>query len=129
MGRDFRLSLIPAGFAFLFHLGREILKDIEDLRGDVSVDARTLPIVLGTNFSLLFTTLIFSGLILSTALPYYFGVFGLFYLVLALVMDILLVYVMISMWRDQSKENLGKLSRILKFNMILGLAAVFVGRF
>jgi geranylgeranylglycerol-phosphate geranylgeranyltransferase len=129
VGRNFRLSLIPAGFAFLFHLGREILKDIEDLKGDVSVDARTLPITRGINISLLLTTFVFSGLIFLTIIPYYFNLFPFLYLALVLCVDLLLVYVMISMWRDQSKENLGKLSRILKFNMILGLAAIFVGRF
>jgi geranylgeranylglycerol-phosphate geranylgeranyltransferase len=129
VGKDFRLSLIPAGFAFLFHLGREILKDIEDLKGDVSADAQTLPIIEGINFSLLFTTIIFSGLIFLTILPYYFKIFPFLYLVLVLVVDLLLIYVMISMWNDQSKKNLGMLSQILKFDMILGLAAIFVVRF
>jgi len=129
VGRDFRLSLIPAGFAFLFHLGREILKDIEDLKGDVSVDAQTLPVIWGINFSLLFTTLIFSALIVLTVLPYYFNIFRFLYLVIVLGVDLLLIYVMISMWKDQSKRNLGTLSGVLKLGMILGLVAIFVARF
>jgi len=129
VGKDFRVSLIPAGFAFLFHLGREILKDIEDLKGDVSVNAQTLPITWGINFSLLFTTLIFSALIALTVLPYYLNILPLLYLIIVLGVDFLLIYVMVSMWRDQSRNNLGKLSRLLKFNMILGLAAIFAGRF
>lgn len=129
VGRDFRLSLIPAGFAFLFHLGREILKDIEDLKGDVSVDARTLPIIRGIEFSLFLTTFIFSCLIFLTIFPYYFNIFPLLYLVMVLGVDLLLIYVMISMWRDQSRKNLGTLSGILKLGMILGLVAIFVARF
>jgi geranylgeranylglycerol-phosphate geranylgeranyltransferase len=43
---DFRLSLVPAAFALVFHLGREILKDIEDLKGDSSSGASTDPIPL-----------------------------------------------------------------------------------
>ena len=127
-GRDFKLSLIPAGFAFLFHLGREILKDIEDLKGDVSSGAKTLPVVSGINISLLLTTIVFLGLIFLTLVPYYFKIFPVLYLILVLVMDLLLVYVMVSMWRDQSKKNLGILSGILKLGMILGLVAIFVVR-
>ena len=128
VARDFRLSLIPAGFAFLFHLGREILKDVEDVRGDLSVRAQTIPIAWGLNLSLLLTTFVFSGLILLTIVPYYLRVFPLLYLILVLVVDLLLVYVMVSMWMDQSKSNLGTLSGILKFGMILGLLAIFVVR-
>lgn len=128
VGRDFRLSLIPAGLAFLFHLGREILKDVEDVRGDLSVRAQTIPITWGVNLSLLLTTFVFSGLIFLTIVPYYLRVFPLLYLILVLVVDLLLVYVMVSMWRDQSKSNLGMLSGILKLGMILGLVAIFVVR-
>lgn len=128
VARDFRLSLIPAGLAFLFHLGREILKDIEDLKGDVSYGAQTLPATWGINVSLLLTTFVFSGLIFLTIVPYYLRVFPLLYLILVLVVDLLLVYVMVSVWRDQSKKNLGILSGILKLGMILGLGAIFVVR-
>jgi len=128
VGRDFRFSLIPAGFAFLFHLGREILKDIEDLAGDESVRAQTLPITWGMNISLLLITIVFSGLIFLTLVPYYLNVFAFSYLALVICVDLLLIYVMVSMWSNRSKENLGRLSQILKFNMILGLLAIFVVR-
>jgi 4-hydroxybenzoate polyprenyltransferase len=127
-GRDFRLSLIPAGFAFLFHLGREILKDIEDLKGDVSSGAKTLPVVSGINISLLLVTIVFSGLIFLTLIPYYLKIFPVLYLIIVLFVDLLLLYVTVSMWRDQSKKNLGVLSGILKLGMILGLVAIFVVR-
>lgn len=128
VAKDFRLSLIPAGFAFLFHLGREILKDVEDVRGDLSVRAQTVPIAWGVDLSLLLTTFVFSGLIFLTIVPYYLNLFPLLYLALVIGLDLLLLYVMISMWRDQSKSNLGMLSGVLKFGMILGLVAIFVVR-
>jgi geranylgeranylglycerol-phosphate geranylgeranyltransferase len=128
VGMNVIFSLIPAGFAFLFHLGREILKDIEDLKGDVSSGAKTLPVVSGINISLLLTTIVFSGLIFLTIIPYYFKIFPLLYLIIVLFVDLLLIYVTVSMWKDQSKKNLGMLSRILKLGMILGLVAIFVVR-
>ena len=40
-------SWIPALFAFLFHLGREMIKDIEDMAGDQIRRERTLPLAWG----------------------------------------------------------------------------------
>jgi 4-hydroxybenzoate polyprenyltransferase len=41
------ITISYAAFAFLISLIREIIKDMEDVRGDASFDCRTLPIVLG----------------------------------------------------------------------------------
>ncbi|MDC3252860.1 geranylgeranylglycerol-phosphate geranylgeranyltransferase [Crocinitomicaceae bacterium] len=40
-------SFALAGFAFLFNLAREIVKDMEDMDGDKLLRAKTVPIVLG----------------------------------------------------------------------------------
>ncbi len=128
--KDFRLSLIPAVFAFLFHMGREIIKDLQDIKGDLSVNVASLPIRYGIRFSLGFTTLIFSFLILLTSLPYLFDIFSLIYLIMVILgVDLVLFYVLWSMWKDTSTPNLGRLSTILKIDMFLGLAAIYVGKF
>lgn len=126
---DFRLSLIPAAFALLFHLGREILKDVEDVKGDSSFGASTLPIALGVKFSLSICTLVFSSLIVLTVLPYVLAIFSFLYLILVLGADLVVVYVIRSMWSDHSSANLHRLSNILKADMVLGLAAVYLGKF
>ena len=127
--RDFRLSLIPAAFALLFHLGREVLKDVEDLKGDTSSGASTLPIKLGVDFSLGFCTLVFSLLMVLTVFPYIFHIFSFLYLVLVILgVDLLIVYVIFSMWHNHSSSNLHRLSNFLKANMLLGLAAIYVGK-
>jgi geranylgeranylglycerol-phosphate geranylgeranyltransferase len=127
--KDFRLSLIPAVFAFLFHMGREIIKDIQDLKGDLSLNVSSLPIRFGIRFSLAFTTVIFSLLIFLTSVPYLFDIFSLLYLIVVIFgVDLVLFYVLHSMWKDPSTSNLGRLSTILKIDMFLGLAAICVGR-
>lgn len=59
-------------FAFLSNLAREIVKDMEDVKGDLLLKARTIPIVLGAakskqivTFILLITTAIYLYFILS----------------------------------------------------------------
>jgi geranylgeranylglycerol-phosphate geranylgeranyltransferase len=127
---DFSLSLIPAAFALLFHLGREILKDVEDLKGDSSWGASTMPIKLGVDFSLYMCTLVFSFLIFLTLFPYFFNVFSLVYLLVVIFgVDLVVIYVIWSMWRDHSSSNFHRLSNILKVDMILGLVAIYVGKF
>ncbi len=126
---DFRLSMIPAAFALLFHLGREILKDIEDIKGDSSVGASTLPLKLGVKFSLDICTLVFLFLMVLTTLPYFLHIFSFIYLLAAVLgVDTVLVYVIRSMRHDHSSKNLHRLSNILKIDMIVGLVAIFLGR-
>jgi geranylgeranylglycerol-phosphate geranylgeranyltransferase len=127
---DFKLSLIPAAFALLFHLGREILKDIEDIRGDSSAGASTLPIKLGVKFSLDICTLIFLFLIGLTAIPYFLHIFSfIYFLVVVLGVDLGLIYLIWSMRRNHSPSNLHRLSHLLKIEMLVGLAAIFLGKF
>jgi geranylgeranylglycerol-phosphate geranylgeranyltransferase len=128
--KDFKLSLIPAVFAFLFHMGREIIKDVQDLKGDLSLNVLSLPIRFGIRFCLAFITIIFSFLIFLTLLPYLFDVFSLFYLIMVILgVDLVLFYVLWSMWKNPSTSNLGRLSTILKIDMLLGLAAIYMGKF
>jgi geranylgeranylglycerol-phosphate geranylgeranyltransferase len=128
--KDFRLSLIPAVFAFLFHIGREIVKDLEDLKGDRSLNVSSLPIRFGVRFSLAFATTVFSFLIFLTLIPYLLDIFSLPYLIMVILgVDLVLFYVVWSMWKDPSASNLGRLSTILKIDMLLGLAAIYVGKF
>jgi geranylgeranylglycerol-phosphate geranylgeranyltransferase len=127
---DFRLSLVPAAFALLFHLGREVLKDVEDLKGDSSAGASTVPVQLGVSFSLWMCTWIFGFLAVLTLFPYILRIFSLPYLLVAIPgVDLVLAYVIWSMWRDRSRSNLHRLSNLLKVDMLLGLAAIYAGKF
>jgi len=123
-----RIAIIPAGFAFLYHLGREILKDIEDVAGDRSENANTLPIRHGINPARWLISCIFFLLIFLTVLPYVYNIFGRVYLfTVAMGVDLFLVYVIYSLWRDASPQNLHRLSEWLKLDMLVGLLAVFAG--
>jgi geranylgeranylglycerol-phosphate geranylgeranyltransferase len=113
----------------LFHLGREIMKDIEDLKGESSRGASTLPIRVGVAGSLVFCSLVFLLLIILTGLPYVLQVFSHLYLLIVIPgVDLILIYVIWSMWRDPTPSNLHRLSTLLKADMLLGLAAIYLGR-
>ena len=117
-------ALIPAGFALLYHLGREVLKDVEDLKGDPS--GSTVPLRWGKRNALLVATAIFSLLIATTPLPVFLGLYGRAYLVLVLLLNLLLIYILRSVW--QHPARLPHLNLLLKIGMVLGLSAIFFDR-
>jgi len=121
-------ALIPAGLAFLFHLGREILKDAQDVAGDWATGAGTLPTRVGVPLALKWAGLVFALLILTTPVPYLVGRYSLAYLVIVILgVDIPLVYVIVSSQRNQGPDHLGRLSLLLKMDMWVGLVAILVG--
>lgn len=63
-GLIFKITFMLAGIAFLINLIREFIKDIADVRGDLQIGSRTLPIVLGirrTKTGIILLTLILLG--------------------------------------------------------------------
>jgi geranylgeranylglycerol-phosphate geranylgeranyltransferase len=115
--------------AFFFHLGREIIKDMEDETGDRAAGAATLPIRYGTTSARLSAMAAFLFLVIMLPLPYFMGNFRTEYLVVVLcgVVPVLLTVGILS-WRWSKPEQLHRLSLILKLDMLVGLYALYLGR-
>jgi geranylgeranylglycerol-phosphate geranylgeranyltransferase len=123
------LALVPAIFSFLFHLGRELLKDLEDHQADRQIKASTFPLIAGTAQTRLLVTLVFLLLILMVFVPYFLNLFNSRYLILTVLgVDWFLLYILWSLWKDTSPVNIGRLNALLKINMYVGLTAILVGR-
>lgn len=123
-----REALIPAGFAFLFHLGREIIKDIEDQEADATGGLETLPVRFGQKAALTVATLVFSILILLTFVPYFLNIYGVAYFWIVLLgVDLVLVCTLILLWRNPTPDFCGKVSKLLKADMFAGLLAIYLG--
>jgi len=121
----FGLALIPAVFSFFYNLGREIIKDTEDVMGDRADKIQTLPIRYGEKFALKVASWIYIALIFLTTIPYAVKIFGIYYLIIVIgIVDLVMVYVIISMTRNSESKNLSRLSLILKLNMFAGLVAI-----
>ncbi|KAB2879957.1 hypothetical protein F9K33_07245 [bacterium] len=125
---QWKLAVVPAVFAFLFHWGREILKDIEDIEGDRRMSARTFPIEYGIRNALILTTFIFLVLIAVTLWVFLVDFYNLIYFLIIVVgMYPAILFTLISMWRDHSKNNISRLSFLLKIEMFIGLLAIYFG--
>jgi len=124
-GGDIRMGIIPASYTFLFVLGREIVKDVDDLPGDSSLNARTLPIVVGTGKACKISASIFIALALLFPVPYFLHLYGIYYLVIMVLAMIPLL--LISAYYTFAERRLTEVSSLLKLGMFLGSVAFYFG--
>lgn len=111
---------VLATLAFLATLGREITKDIEDMRGDV--DRRTLPQRIGARRAGVVAAIaLFAGVGLSL-LPLYYGVLHLGYSILVAPADGMFIYAAF-----HSAASPAGSERVTKYGMIVALAAFLAG--
>ena len=123
----YQSALVVAGFACLYHFGREILKDVADQAGDRDAGGDTMPIRWGLRSALIGVSAAYTILILASPLPFLLGLYGLPYLGTILVLDGFLIWVIRRLWHSQDPTRFARLSRLLKAGMPLGLAAILLG--
>ena len=124
---DIGHSWIPALFAFLFHLGREIVKDIEDVAGDRIRGERTLPLCWGRPQAGVLAALVYLLLVGFTWMPFFAGIYGALYALALLPVHALVGYVLWQLYRQRAVLADDRLGRLLKVGMFLGLVAIVVG--
>jgi 4-hydroxybenzoate polyprenyltransferase len=124
-----KAAIIPAVFAFLINLIREIVKDMQDIEGDLKLNYKTLPIRLGIDVSKNIIVLITIVLILSTLYPFIQQIYKIEYFILVMVFVNPVLVMCIKILLDKRKQtNLKMISRLLKLNMLVGLVAIYVGK-
>ncbi len=122
-------TLIPATFAFLFTTAREIVKDLEDTEGDLKNDVKTLAI-LNPQLAVKIAIGFMASVILFSPIPYLFGWYSWHYLVVVVLgVDLVLVGLAVRLWRDASKENCTRIQRWMKWDIFVGLGAIYLGTF
>ncbi len=106
--------------ATLANLSREIIKDIEDVEGDV--DRKTLPKSVGVKPAAIIAAVSVLIAVSFSYLPYYFGIFHLYYLLIVAVSDALFIVSAITIIRNPEFSQ-----QVSKFAMIIGLLSFAVG--
>ena len=117
------LIYIYASFAFFISLIREIIKDMEDLKGDNTFGCRTLPIVWGlrkTKFLIYFLIVLFSAAVVLINFFYvnlplwYFGV----------CLFIPLLWLLYQLIKADTKRDFAWLSNFCKMILLLGVLSM-----
>ena len=112
------LNQIFVIFCFLLTMKREIVKDIEDIQGDLKTGSYTLPIVAGQKFSKLILSvlvLISIGFLIICVLESILNIQNIFFF---LTMISLLVIFLYKTYQSFEKSDFKTLSNLLKINFL-----------
>jgi 4-hydroxybenzoate polyprenyltransferase len=130
MGLLFSLLLDYAIFAFIINFIREIVKDLEDINGDLSQGMNTLPIVFGTERTAKLVSIlsIVPIVCIVNYINSYLFASNLFIGTLYGIVFILgpLLYFTVKIWSATQKKDFQHLSTILKWILFFGILSVVV---
>lgn len=116
---------VHAVFLFLLILARELVKDLENMVGDLAQGYRTIPILYGT----LFSKISISLLILLTLVPALLLIrtFDVGYMYLYFMGSIvLMVLFLMLLWKAEGKKHYVWLHNILKFAIVAGVFSILL---
>jgi len=120
---NFNLILIYALFAFFISLVREVVKDMEDLKGDITFGCKTLPILWGirkTKFFLYTVLVVFVLIVL--VLDSYFTILPSVYFMSFLFLP--LAWFALRLHRADTVKDFRWLSNLSKMIMLLGIISM-----
>lgn len=129
----FKILLDYALFAFLINFIREIVKDLEDVKGDYNLGMNTLPIALGvarTSKIVLILTAIITLYLLYYIYQYYFNnslYFSTIYSLLTVIAPLLFFCVKLN--EAKSSADFKTLSTVLKLVLLFGIISIVVNTF
>lgn len=112
-----------ATFLYLLILIREMIKDLENIKGDIANDYQTIPVIFGENIS----KKIITFLTISTIIPIYFliEIFEVGYMdIYFYVSMIILIFFLQKLWKSETKSDYLKLHNILKFIVVSGVFCI-----
>ena len=112
-----------ANFLFLLLIIREIIKDLENIKGDIANDYQTIPVMFGESTAKKIITL----LTVLTIIPIYFlvEIFEVGYMDIYFYMSlIILIFFLQKLWKSNSKPDYLKLHNMLKFLVVSGVFCI-----
>lgn len=112
-----------ATFLYLLLLIREMIKDLENIKGDLANGYQTIPIVRGEVISKRIITV----LLLLSIIPVYFliNIFDVGYMdIYFYVCFIILIFFAIRLWKSTTKEQFLQLHNTLKFLIVAGVFCI-----
>ena len=122
-GKGFWYFMAFSSFAFATSLMRELIKDIEDMKGDAAFGCRTLPIVLGIRPVKWIIFIISLGFMVATI------IFALKIQIIAfygflVIMGIVMMVFNYQLYYADTRKKFGFLSDYLKMIMIFGITSI-----
>jgi 4-hydroxybenzoate polyprenyltransferase len=130
MSLAFSILFDYAKFAFFINLVREIIKDIEDYKGDYANGMNTLPVKIGIFKS---NKIAFGILLLITLYLFYYVksylfdsnlFYGLFYMFILVIAP--LIFCLVQIWNATETKHYKQISSLLKWIIFFGIISVAI---
>jgi geranylgeranylglycerol-phosphate geranylgeranyltransferase len=116
-------------FAFLLHLGREIVKDIQDRSADIASGYHTGAACNNGSLSRILASILLTILIIATFVPNIMHIYGYGYLIVVIIgVDLILIESIHRLIKSSDELSMRRISAWLKLAMPFGLFAVLLGR-
>ncbi|HDJ50858.1 MAG TPA: hypothetical protein ENF25_01495 [Thermoprotei archaeon] len=116
------LALMLTLYAFLSNWTREIVKDLEDVEGDLSVGRRTLPMILGEDKCRAVSIIPLIIAIITSPIPYLIGKMDSAPFIVLIIGDIVFCYsIFLALNRSYSRAQ-----KVMKCGMLIVLIAYFI---
>jgi len=119
----YEVIFFHASFLFLLLLIREMIKDLENIKGDLANDYQTIPIVYGEWISKKVIVI----LLLLTIIPVYFlvNIYDVGYMDIYFYIGfIVMIFFGLQLWKSDTKEQFLKLHNILKMLIVAGVFCI-----
>lgn len=125
--RLLKMSFVYAGFAFIISLIREVIKDMEDIKGDLRYGCRTMPIAWGMRVAKVFTAVwiavlvgvLFAILIYVVQLGWWLSAL---YSFIAIILPLL--WVLQKLYKATTSSDFRRLSSAVKLIMLAGILSM-----
>ncbi len=115
-------------FGFQITLVREVIKDIEDLKGDQTFGCKTIPVIWGvrrTKYFVFFLVLLFIALFLPIILQY--KILMLYFYIVFLAIPF--IYFIWKLFIADTRKEFSELSRLAKILMVMGIGSMIFFKF
>jgi len=121
----YEVIFFHASFLFLLLLVREMIKDLENIKGDLVSGYQTIPIVYGETISKKAIT----TLMILTVIPVYFliNIYDVGYMdIYFYVGFIIMIFFGLKLWKSTTKEHFLQLHNILKLLIVAGVFCIIL---
>jgi 4-hydroxybenzoate polyprenyltransferase len=123
----FKVAVLYGGFAFIISLVREVVKDMEDIRGDVRYGCNTMPIVWGVPASKIFVATWLVVLICALGIVQFYLLqlhwwWSAVYCLFLTIIPLLVIFQ--NLYKARRQEDYHKLSTQIKLVMLSGILSM-----
>ncbi|WP_411893377.1 geranylgeranylglycerol-phosphate geranylgeranyltransferase [Winogradskyella sp. A2] len=124
--RNFEMVVFGhAIFLFLLISMRELIKDLENIKGDLALNYRTVPVVHGERITKMMLSIVAILTILSAIVLILFFDIGHMYIFFYLCIILLLIFLLV-LWKSEKKTHYLLLHNMLKFIIVAGVFSILL---